>query len=500
MARKLSQSQVFDAVRTAALKRKSERAQLTAIAKMLAIHGGLKQPKVRSTRDSAGGTVRLYVYEGTSAGDFVLITGPSIEAEVKPMSDLAVEKAPKGFYVEVGAGSARDEQRVKRALTSAEKAAKRAARAGAGGKTGSEAKASTLRSMARGYKEPKAPTSTAPAKAPTPPPETVEFDFYGQRLKAYIRPSGDVTFQVRDRGSWRPFGQGKWDGRHLSEQTIAATDQALARVEAALLGKVVEKAPHPPKSRASKASPSATAKRSKANIVTITFNWSEGFTAPSETMPFTVRSWKEASKVMQCAAALRLADVKARFPRESPGSVGGYDKVNVTFKWGNNKEWQARLDVTAADALPGGRFAPGSNLGEVMKERLEGMVQEGARRAREDGESPQHPNQQLAAGAREILDACTFTGGVDTRDSQAAMKRYCQVAEETIRGLKGAKGGMEHRVSAPSTSGRKRAGRRDTVVSFPEYAPVRAPSATGGSAFTAAELAAIQQAIQAALQ
>jgi hypothetical protein len=124
-----SQSAVLEAIRDAVLKRTSEQSQLTAVAKVLAIHGGLVQPKVRSTKDAAGGTVRLYVYEKTSAGDFVLVTGPSIEPEVKPMGELAVEKAPKGFYVEVGAGSDRDDARIAAAVKSAHRVAKSVAKA-----------------------------------------------------------------------------------------------------------------------------------------------------------------------------------------------------------------------------------------------------------------------------------------------------------------------------------------------------------------------------------
>lgn len=115
---------VLSEAKAAVAARKGEGSQLTAMATVLAKHGYAKKPVVSSSRYGAtGSTVRVYHYKGAPGGDLVLITGPGIEGEVHDLASLDRQKAPKGFYVELGAGSEREERRVESALERAQRAA-----------------------------------------------------------------------------------------------------------------------------------------------------------------------------------------------------------------------------------------------------------------------------------------------------------------------------------------------------------------------------------------
>lgn len=86
-------------IKLAVQDRATESAQRTAVARLLAEAGYVTLPQISSARDSQGGTVRFYVFQGSPAGDFALITGPSIEPMVHTLDELDAMDAPGTFSV-----------------------------------------------------------------------------------------------------------------------------------------------------------------------------------------------------------------------------------------------------------------------------------------------------------------------------------------------------------------------------------------------------------------
>lgn len=172
------QSTVLAAVKKAVNSRSTEGAQLSAVVKTLAQYGTVREPAKRKATIGRGTTVRIYVFEDSAAGDFVLITGPSIQAEIRTMAELSTEKAPKGFYVEtVDAG------------TRADKLATRAvARGRAEGKRASKPTAATVRKPLGGSRKAK----SKPAPPPRPRGRTVKRSSRasGRKAGSFTRASG----------------------------------------------------------------------------------------------------------------------------------------------------------------------------------------------------------------------------------------------------------------------------------------------------------------------
>lgn len=103
---------VMKAIREAVAKKTSETGGRNAVAAVLSRYGHHKLPRVHSARAPAGFTVRVYVWQGTPAGDIALITGPSVTNEVKYLDDLQAAKAAPGAYVQaVEGGRAEDQAR-----------------------------------------------------------------------------------------------------------------------------------------------------------------------------------------------------------------------------------------------------------------------------------------------------------------------------------------------------------------------------------------------------
>lgn len=86
-------------IKSAVKDRATESAQRKAVAQVLAEAGNVTLPEISTARDSHGGTVRFYVFQGTPAGDFALITGPSIEPQVHTLDELDAMDAPGTFSV-----------------------------------------------------------------------------------------------------------------------------------------------------------------------------------------------------------------------------------------------------------------------------------------------------------------------------------------------------------------------------------------------------------------
>jgi hypothetical protein len=160
-----SQSTIYSEIKKAVASRKSEGAQLTAVQTVLVRHGGkLKKPDVAHTRAGATGiSLRIYSFIGTKAGDFALITGPGVVGETKTFKELDTQTAPKGFYVEAGAGGSTASKRVSAAMKRAEAAAKRAA--------GRGSKASAPRKPRKTASKPK-PREGMSYRAPAPKAST----------------------------------------------------------------------------------------------------------------------------------------------------------------------------------------------------------------------------------------------------------------------------------------------------------------------------------------
>lgn len=85
----MSKASVFAAVKAAARGVKTETGVRNAIQRALAEHGWRTLPSVERARHPDAGLVRVYLWRGSPAGDVVLISGPSIQHEIRLASDLA---------------------------------------------------------------------------------------------------------------------------------------------------------------------------------------------------------------------------------------------------------------------------------------------------------------------------------------------------------------------------------------------------------------------------
>ena len=91
---------ILRAVREAVSSRKTESAQRAAVVRTLARYGYAGMPEVVQGYMERGAIVRAYLFDGTPAGDLLLVTGPSIEPEVKIVKPSDWDETPAGLYGE----------------------------------------------------------------------------------------------------------------------------------------------------------------------------------------------------------------------------------------------------------------------------------------------------------------------------------------------------------------------------------------------------------------
>lgn len=199
--------------------RASEGAQVNAIAVQLGAHGWLKKPDVRKGTYGRGSTLRIYVYEGTPAGDFVLLAGPGIIGEVRSLAELDAKDAAKGFYVETEDPGSRASKIAEASVARAKKAGARSAK---GSKVDQAVKRTRTIQKAR----------RAPA-APARPRGGMDY-----RIGAPSRPQGTQGSPVRRRthpgSSYEPI-QRPASGMSEDEKNMAEVEAMLERITAKLL-------------------------------------------------------------------------------------------------------------------------------------------------------------------------------------------------------------------------------------------------------------------------
>lgn len=113
----MSVASVLQKVKEAVKAKATEPAQRNAVATVLARHGSVKTPKVEMARQPDGATVRVYKWLDTPAGDFCLITGPSIIAEVHDLRSMDPSSAPKGVYIKGADAPMPVQKKVERKIT-----------------------------------------------------------------------------------------------------------------------------------------------------------------------------------------------------------------------------------------------------------------------------------------------------------------------------------------------------------------------------------------------
>lgn len=121
------QQTVLNAVKQKVGKRRTESGERNAVAAVLAKYGWVGEPsQVGQGAAEDGRRIRIYLWEGTPAGDFALVTGPSADGEIITAAELAAEQAAAGkILVSVGAPPAKYERQ---ALGGIARAAARGAR------------------------------------------------------------------------------------------------------------------------------------------------------------------------------------------------------------------------------------------------------------------------------------------------------------------------------------------------------------------------------------
>lgn len=92
---------LYRELQSAIRSRKTEEGEIGTVARILAKHGFRGQPQVlqapaRGTDGRNLGVARLYVFTDTPAGDFVLITGPKVEAVIERPTKLHIPGVAKG--------------------------------------------------------------------------------------------------------------------------------------------------------------------------------------------------------------------------------------------------------------------------------------------------------------------------------------------------------------------------------------------------------------------
>lgn len=225
MARK-SQSAVYSELAEKALNFATEAAQRRAIAKFLAEHGYKKMPKVDMTRTDEGVTVRIYTYIGTPAGDFTLITGPSVEAEIHPLNRTGGwSSAEPGVYVKAapapervaGVTKAEIEKDIKQAQKRARSSAKAIAR---GTKKTAQAIDDSLRASRAG----KAPSK--PSFMPGPMPSSFDEFFYEPVVSPTKTVSPKITADEAKREGADAFTRGGIEYNYPTEVENAGQEAA----------------------------------------------------------------------------------------------------------------------------------------------------------------------------------------------------------------------------------------------------------------------------------
>lgn len=161
----MAQKDVLAEIKKAVKAMRTERGETGAVAKILAAHGYFDPPVIVTGKFGKGAAVRIYRYDGTPAGDFALVTGPSVEGEVHAMADLNVMEAPEGFYVEMVPDSS---SAAKQAKAQAARAASLAKQAGVKKAPAKPKRKAPAKKRAAPRKA--APPAPVPVPLPTPAP------------------------------------------------------------------------------------------------------------------------------------------------------------------------------------------------------------------------------------------------------------------------------------------------------------------------------------------
>lgn len=127
----MSHESIYAEVQAAIRARKTEEGELGAVARVLAKHGLRGKPQVlqapaRSPEGRNLGVARIYLFENTPAGDFVLVTGPKVDAVIERPTRLKIPGVTKGsVFAQVPDGSASRIRRVGQRFAAHERTAGR---------------------------------------------------------------------------------------------------------------------------------------------------------------------------------------------------------------------------------------------------------------------------------------------------------------------------------------------------------------------------------------
>jgi hypothetical protein len=83
-----SQDALLDQIAKAVEGAKTEAGEVNAVIEKLVLQGYLNIPEATMVKAKDGRTVRVYLWEGTPAGDFALITGPDVDGRVVSNEEL----------------------------------------------------------------------------------------------------------------------------------------------------------------------------------------------------------------------------------------------------------------------------------------------------------------------------------------------------------------------------------------------------------------------------
>lgn len=201
---------VLKKIREAVSERISETAQRNAVMQTLGLYGArdVHPSETRMGRMPQGGAFRIYIWTGTPAGDFALITGPTVEAEIKKLADIEVKGQGKlrGPFVALGEVDEGFQRKVQ----------------DAGARVASRIEAGRMREVAEQVERAPAPRATrAPSKA-SRAPAPVEV------------PLEEVVVQEAPRAAHRPDFLIEWAEGYLGDAAAGLTFDTLAGLEAAL--------------------------------------------------------------------------------------------------------------------------------------------------------------------------------------------------------------------------------------------------------------------------
>lgn len=180
----MGHADVLAEVKRAVAASSTEYAERSAVLRVLAKHGDVTIPTLQQTRSADGRGVKVYLWKGTKAGDFGLITGPKVQGRIATMAELSasVKGAEEaGIYVQAASGSDRAMQDTREA------AEKIAAKAGRQVRESASFGARGRRSAGSASAAPAAPQYAAPMPTGRPVPS---------RHREHDLPdTGDVAWQ-----------------------------------------------------------------------------------------------------------------------------------------------------------------------------------------------------------------------------------------------------------------------------------------------------------------